>query len=140
MYLSAPKQGGSLSMTQITAGNVVFWADVRQQRDGDGGPSIQVRTTVDGEEVQLLRFDCFRIKPHYHYTPQGQNVQYNIDPTMIEDSLGWTLSQLRSKLGELVVRAGYPAVAEGLDAAAVASGLAEIEAHLRAEVLSAAGR
>ena len=120
-------------MKRIPAGNVEFWAEVRDN-GADGGPSIQVRTAIDGRDVQLLRFDCFRNRPHYHYAPGGENAGYDIDPTIIDDSLGWTLAQLRANLGAMVGRAGYPAVAESLDPSAVASGLAEVEAHLQASL------
>ena len=42
----------------------------------DGGPSVRVYGEVDGENVQLLRFDCFRKDPHYHYDPSGKNDQH----------------------------------------------------------------
>ena len=123
-------------MKRIPAGNVEFWAEVRES-GGDGGPSIQVRTAIDGHDVQLLRFDCFRKRPHYHYAPGGENAGYDIDPTIVEDSLGWTLSQLRANLRAMVGRAGYPTVAESLDPSAIASGLAEVEAHLLASLSAA---
>ena len=115
-------------MERISAGNVEFWVETRET-GGDGGPSIQVRTSQDGADVQLLRFDCFRTKPHYHYAPGAMNASYDIDPTVVSDSLGWAIGQLRANLGPMIERAGYPAVAERLDAPAVAGGLAEVEAH-----------
>ena len=36
----------------------------------DGGPTIRVYGMAQGERVQLLRFDCFRKAPHYHYDPE----------------------------------------------------------------------
>ena len=115
-------------MKRIPAGNVEFWVETRETTE-DGGPSIQVRTLKDGGEVQLLRFDCFRKRPHYHYAPGGLNSQYDVDPTIVSDSLGWAIAQLRANLRPMVDRAGYPAVAESLDGPAVASGLAQVEAH-----------
>ena len=122
-------------MKRIPAGNVEFFVETRDS-GGDGGPSIQVLATVEGREVQLLRFDCFRRQPHYHYDPDGRNVQYDLDPLFIDDSLGWALAQLGEKLGPLVDRAGYPAVAQALDSTAVAAGLAQVEAHFRASTPS----
>ncbi len=118
-------------MKRIPAGNVEFLVETRESGD-DGGPSIQVLATVEGREVQLLRFDCFRKGPHYHYDPDGRNHHYDLDPLFIEDSLGWALTQLGERLGPLVERAGYPAVAQALDTPAVAAGLAQVEAHFRA--------
>ncbi len=115
-------------MEHIPAGNVEFGVETREGGN-DGGPSIQVTTSEGGQEVQLLRFDCFRKRPHYHYAPGGLNAQYDIDPTMVSDSLGWVISQLRANLKAMVDRAGYPTVAERLDQSAVESGLARVEAH-----------
>ena len=123
-------------MEHISAGNVAFWVETREGGN-DGGPSIQVRTSQYGEDVQLLRFDCFRKRPHYHYAPGGVNAGYDIDPTMVNDSLGWVISQLRSNLSAMVDRAGYPAVAERLEQPAVDSGLAAVEAHFLASKASA---
>ncbi|MCH7481543.1 MAG: hypothetical protein IIC95_09900 [Chloroflexi bacterium] len=124
-------------MEQIPAGNLEFVVGVRDGRTGDGGPSILVRTTIDGAEVQLLRFDCFRERPHYHYAPGGANTSYDIDPTLFSDSLGWVIAQLGASLGPMVERAGFPAVAEGIDREAVATGLAKVEAHFASEALAA---
>ena len=115
-------------MEYIPAGNVEFRVETRETRE-DGGPSIQVRTTEGGEAVQLLRFDCFRKRPHYHYAPGGLNAEYDIDPTVVSDSLGWAISQLRANLRAMIDRAGYPTVAESLDQSAVMAGLAQVEAH-----------
>ena len=49
-------------------GGVELHVDNRSITD-DGGPSVRVYGDVDGEAVQLLRFDCFRKDPHYHYDP-----------------------------------------------------------------------
>ena len=58
--------------------------------DNDGGPSVRVFGDVDGKSVQLLRFDCFRKNPHYHYDPAGKNDMHSIDETSIPDSVSWT--------------------------------------------------
>ena len=117
-------------MESIPAGNVEFRVETREGRD-DGGPSIRVQTTDGGEDVQLLRFDCFRTRPHYHYAPDNKSSrsEYNIDPTVVSDSLGWAISQLRTNLGAMVDRAGYPSVAQKLDQSAVTAGLTKVEAH-----------
>ena len=82
-----------------------------------------------GEELQLLRFDCFEKRPHYHYAPGGDNASYDIDPTLVSDSLGWVISQLGAKLRPMLDRAGFPAVAKEVDQSAVAAGLAQVEAY-----------
>ena len=117
-------------MERSPAGNVEFLVETRHAQGGaDGGPSIHVRTTQGGEELQLLRFDCFEKRPHYHYAPGGDNASYDIDPTLVNDSLGWVISQLRTNLGAMVDRAGFPAVADGVDQSAVEVGLSQVEAY-----------
>jgi hypothetical protein len=42
----------------------------RQGAGGRGGSA----------ERQLLRFDCFDNRPHYHYDPENRNVRIMLDP------------------------------------------------------------
>ena len=86
---------------------------------GDGGPSVRVYGDVDGEAVQLLRFDCFRKDPHYHYDPSGRNDQRHLDKATVPDSIGWTMEQLGNNLAEMIRTASYDGVAAGVDQAAV---------------------
>ena len=120
-------------MEKIDAGNVAFLVESREQ-GRDGGPTIQVCASVDGSDVQLLRFDCFRERPHYHYHPSGENVQWRIDPTLVQDSLGWTLARLREDLGAMIIKAGFPEVAKALDASAVAGAADKVADYFKAPV------
>lgn len=115
-------------MKRIPAGNIEFLVETREGGN-DGGPSIQVLATVEGQEHQLLRFDCFRNRPHYHYDPMGKDERYNLDVTLNGDSLSWTLGQLRTKLSTMVERAGQPGVASALDEKAAAAAIDEAEAY-----------
>ena len=124
-------------MEKIEAGNLAFWVDSREGNN-DGGPSIYVYASVDGRDEQILRFDCFRERPHYHYHPSGENVQWRIDPTLVPNSLGWTLARLREDLGTMIVKAGFPEVAKALDASAVAGAADKVEDHFKASVSSSA--
>ena len=99
----------------------------------DGGPSVRVYGEADGENVQLLRFDCFRKDPHYHYDPSGKNDQRSLDKTSVPDSVAWTIKQLGHNLVEMIHTAGYASVAEQVDQAAVAQVLPEVESLMRDE-------
>ena len=99
----------------------------------DGGPSVRVYGEADGENIQLLRFDCFRKDPHYHYDPSGKNDQRSLDKTSVPDSVAWTIEQLEQNLVEMIHTAGYAGVAEGVDQAAVAQVLPEVESLMRSE-------
>ena len=97
----------------------------------DGGPSVRVYGEADGKNIQLLRFDCFRKDPHYHYDPSGKNDQRHLDKTSVPDSVAWTIEQLGQNLVEMVRTAGYSGVANQVDQAAVAQVLPEVESLMR---------
>ena len=97
----------------------------------DGGPSVRVYGEVDDENVQLLRFDCFRKDPHYHYDPSGKNDQRSLNKESVPDSVAWTIEQLEQNLVEMIHEAGYAGVAGAVDQGAVAKVLPEVESLMR---------
>ena len=97
----------------------------------DQGLCIHALGDVDGEEVELLRFDCFDHQPHYHYGPQKRNERLMLDKTTEGGSLEWTLGQLRERLPEMVRRAGYEELAEQADPASLAATLDELDSTAR---------
>ena len=99
----------------------------------DGGPSVRVYGEADGKNVQLLRFDCFRKDPHYHYDPSGKNDQRHLDKTSVPDSVAWTIEQLGQNLVEMIQTAGYSGVANRVDQAAVTQVLPEVESLMRGD-------
>ena len=64
-------------MAQIEAGPIKFDLSHRDLMY-DQGVCIRVLGDVDGDEKQLLRFDCFDQLPHYHYDPEGSNEKHDI--------------------------------------------------------------
>ena len=99
----------------------------------DGGPSVRVYGEANGENIQLLRFDCFRKDPHYHYDPSGKNDQRHLDKADVPDSVAWTIEQLGQNLVEMIHTAGYASVAEAVDQTAVTQVLPEVESLMRSE-------
>ena len=97
----------------------------------DGGPSVRVYGEADGDNVQLLRFDCFRKDPHYHYDPSGKNDQRHLDKASVPDSVAWTIEQLGQNLVEMIRTAGYGSVADRVDQVAVTQVLPEVESLMR---------
>jgi hypothetical protein len=89
------------------AGTLRFHLENRTAGE-DGGPAIRVYgPTSDGHsQRQLLRFDCFRRDPHYHYDPDGGDEHLNLEGAAASDPVGWSLSQLRERLAEMVGHAG----------------------------------
>ena len=98
----------------IGDGNIKFGMEYRDLLS-DQGLCIHALGDVDGEEVELLRFDCFDHAPHYHYGPAKRNERLMLDQTTEGNPLDWTISQLRNQLPEMVRRAGYEELADSID-------------------------
>ncbi|MEM7408912.1 MAG: hypothetical protein AAF430_01590 [Myxococcota bacterium] len=87
----------------------------------DRGVSLHVCGPVDGELRELLRFDCFDEDPHYHYVDwrAKSNEVLHLDPVADGDPLTWALERLRTRLPQMLARAGAPEAAGGFDANAL---------------------
>ena len=97
----------------------------------DQGVCIQVMAEVYGRETELLRFDCFDVLPHYHYGPEKKNERHNLDVTTAGNPIGWTMTQLRERMPEMIVRAGYEDVANALDRRTVLKALDKVDSTAR---------
>jgi hypothetical protein len=101
----------------------------------DRGVSIHVvGRDADGAR-EYLRFDCFEDDPHYHYISwrEKRNEMLHIDPIADGDPLAWTLERLRTRLPQMLARAGAEQVAARVDARAVEAVLPRVaEAAYRA--------
>src|SRR5262245_39826220 len=117
----------------IAAGGLEFLVENRVAGEGkDGGPTLRVRATVDGASVQLLRFDMFRIEPHYHYAPGSAAAQrYDLDPLTIDDGISWVIGLVSRKLPELLAKAGHASLATPATVSAVVKSLPDIERRWR---------
>ena len=85
----------------------------------------------EDDEHELLRFDCFDHEPHYHYGPQKRNERLMLDKTTAGDSLDWTLQQIRSRLPEMIERAGYPELAEAAGGIDLDDAMDDLDAQSR---------
>ncbi len=109
----------------------------------DQGISIDVEAEVDGKEISLLRFNCFDVHSTYVYGPEnpalttplrvggGMGIHCVIDPITDGNPVGWAMKVLSNKLPQMLERAGYKAIAEATNVAAVRRVLPEIEACAR---------
>ncbi len=97
----------------------------------DQGVCIQVVAQVNGKETELLRFACFDLVPHYHYGPEKKNERHNLDVTTAGNPIGWTATQFRDRLPEMIAKAGYEEVANAVDRTTVAGKLDEVESAAR---------
>lgn len=83
----------------------------------DSGVSLHV-FGGDGEQVrEHLRFDCFIEEPHYHYVGWARktNEVLQIDPVADGDPLAWALERIRTRLPQMLVRAGAEDIARRVD-------------------------
>ena len=98
----------------------------------DQGLCVQVFGKAEGQDTEILRFDCFDQMPHYHYGPANHNIRLNMDKTTVGNPFGWTLDNLRTKLPAMIQRAGYEDLAAEVEANPVdESVLDEVEAKGR---------
>ncbi len=97
----------------------------------DQGLCIQAVGNVRGKETELLRFDCFDNHPHYHYGPENKNERIMLDPTVTGNPMGWTINQLKTRLPDMLRRAGYDELANRVNAGLVSQKVIELEAAAR---------
>ena len=108
----------------------------------DRGVSLHVVGPIDGVPRELLRFDCFVEDPHYHYVSwrERANEVLHIDPVADGDPLDWALERLRTRLPQMLARAGAPELGAALDGRALASAVPRVaEAAERARREGGAG-
>ncbi len=103
----------------------------------DRGVSLHVfGSAAEGEELlEHLRFDCFDEDPHYHYVSwkDRSNEMLHIDPVADGDPLTWALERIRSRLRQMLERAGAADVAARVDLRQVEEALSKVsEAAWRA--------
>ena len=127
-----------IGSTRVSAGPVDFTLQYRLvdggrvgSRGADQGISVQVMGNVEGKDTELLRFDCFDQNPHYHYGPESKNERIDLDKTTAGSPLGWTVTQLREKLPDMLKRAGYEELAGQLDADHMTPKVDELESLAR---------
>ena len=115
---------------RIDAGNLTFGVRYRVT-SGDQGVTIRAFSSSDADEKELVSFDCFDQTPHYHYGGEGRGQRVVMDKTTAGNPIGWTLKQLRTRLPQMLERAGHSEIAETIDQDAVSSALVEVEKEAR---------
>jgi len=101
----------------------------------DRGVSIHVFAVRNGQSSEHLRFDCFDEDPHYHYISyaKSSNEMLHMDPIANGDNVAWALGCLRTRLPQMLERAGAGDVVAQLDPRALETILPRVtEAAYRA--------
>lgn len=85
----------------------------------DAGVSLHVFAAPGRPDQEVLRFDCFMEDPHYHYVNWAakSNEMIHIDPIADGDPLTWALERLRTRLPQMLARAGEGELARRVDMA-----------------------
>ena len=99
----------------IDLGPIEVAMSYRQEINDDQGLCVQVYAKVEGEDTEVLRFDCFDQTPHYHYGPENHNIRLNMDKTTAGHPFAWTVNNLRNRLPAMIRRSGYEDLATTLD-------------------------
>jgi hypothetical protein len=114
---------------EVTCGSLCF--SIRRREVGeDGGVTIALLGPVEGQAVELLRFDLFRLAPHYH-VPSSNPAQIEIDPRAGEP-LEFALSCIRDRLAELLREAGHPELARSVEGSALGAVAERLREAVRA--------
>jgi hypothetical protein len=94
----------------------------------DRGVALHVYAEQDGEEREFLRFDCFLEDPHYHYVSwrDKANEMIHLDPVADGDPLSWALERIRTRLPQMLARAGAGDIAARVDLQAMEEALPRI--------------
>jgi len=94
----------------------------------DRGVSLHVCGEQDGEWREFLRFDCFVEDPHYHYVSwrAKANEMVHLDPVADGDPLAWALERIRTRLPQMLARAGAADVAARVNHAALEDALPRV--------------
>ena len=129
------QMGGETGGTEelIAAGVVTFGLEYRTNVGtmDDEGICIHVYgNDVQDDDKELLRFDCFRIGPHYHYRNKSvsKNERLELDFTAEGDPLAWTLDKIQNRLPIMLLRCEAESTARSVDQRDVEAALPHIVA------------
>jgi len=113
------------ALRDYVAGPVRITVQYRRTFD-DEGVAVRVYGKIGREDRQVLRFDCLRNSPHYHYDPQGKDEVHQMADEGITDPIEWTLNRLERSLADMVRRAGFGELADQIDPSLLAPHLPAI--------------
>ena len=101
----------------------------------DEGLTFDITTAgPEDEGKRILRFDCFYKNPHYHVGASGgESAAYKMKDEGVEDSVRWTLEQLKTRLPSMVKQAGYEEIAARIDQQAITDQLTRLEREIIAK-------
>jgi hypothetical protein len=101
----------------------------------DEGLTFDITTAGSEDEgKRILRFDCFYKNPHYHIGASGgEAAAHKMKDEGVEDSVRWTLEQLKTRFPAMVKQAGYEEIAGRIDQQAITDQLTRLEPEIIAK-------
>lgn len=112
----------------IEAGGVRI--EIEYRRTGwDRGLSFQVYgPDSEDDDSEILRFDCFERRPHYHLIKDsGMGKIERLSKAIAPDPVRWTLDRLERDLAALLWKAGHRKLSKKIRQRAVATALGKAE-------------
>ncbi|MGH7774185.1 MAG: DUF7700 domain-containing protein [Candidatus Binatia bacterium] len=113
----------------VKAGGVRIEIEYRH-RGSDAGLTFQVYDDKDEMASEVLRFDCFKKRPHFHYINSRSRKIERIDKKTAPNPVLWALTRIKTDLQSLVWRAGHRNFSQQINQPAVASALAKKEKEI----------
>lgn len=101
----------------LEVGGLRFVACRREVDVIDGGITLYVHR-ADPEDRELLRFDLFRARPHYH-APASNPKETSIALASGEGVVDWGVDQLTRRAADFIAEAGFGDLCGALDRTAI---------------------
>ncbi len=125
----------------ITAAAVNFGLEFRNNvgEKKDEGICIHVYgANLPDQDKELLRLDCFKYDPHYHYRNAAikKNERLMLDFTAEGDPLSWALDRIKNRLPAMLIRCEAHDVARAVDQREIDAALPKIAAWSQAKTRS----
>jgi hypothetical protein len=115
----------------IPAGPFEFRLAFRQIGE-DGGPTLEVYGRRGDDWKEVLKFDVFAKRPHWHRChPEAKDDIYNLEPAPFDQHLDFAAAQLRDHFGPLLQEQGFPELAAATAAPEVVQTLPTVDRRLR---------
>jgi hypothetical protein len=93
------------------------------------GATLRVDGKVDGEWKEMLRFDDFIEKPHYHAPASDHQVDFDRDA--LGEPLAWYIAQIRDHLPEWLTKSGFADVVPSIDMDEVRANIDKVDRAMR---------
>jgi hypothetical protein len=93
------------------------------------GATLRVDGKVGDDWKELLRFDDFVDKPHYHAPADAAQIDFDRDKD--GEPLAWYIAQIRDNLPELLTDSGFGDIARAIDMDEIARNVDKVDRAMR---------